>query len=334
MGRMKTMTPMIPTVSRQTWIDVLKGMGILAVVVGHITFNKTLVALIFMFHMPLFFLAGGWLHDPAVAPRAYLRSKARSLLLPYACYLVILWPLELAMSVPEGQWSWQQLAVPMLFGGRMLTGAAGVLWFVTCYFLTQQLAHALLRRFTLAQCGVIACALLAVAYGAAYLFPGWSLPWAADVLLFALPLYLAGYAARGVALPRWSVLWLLLAAGAVALNLAGVANTLDMRAGQYGVPLLTLASAVAVVALLAVAAQWIAATAAARVFTALGAASMTIMFLHQLVQLAIAKQLGIMQAGPRIAGALAVCYLAHRLLNAWPGAARLFLGRRSQGVAA
>jgi hypothetical protein len=52
------------------------------------------------------------------------------------------------------------------------------------------------------------------------------------------------------------------------------------------------------------------------------------------VQLAIAKQLGIMQAGPRIAGALVLCYLAHLVLSGWPAGARLFLGRRSQQVAA
>lgn len=323
---------------RQTWIDVLKGIGILAVVVGHITFNKSAVALIFMFHMPLFFLAGGWLHDAGAPQRAFAQSKARALLLPYVCYLLILWPLELMMSVPAGAaggpWTWSLLVEPMLLGGRWLNGAAGVLWFVTCYFLTQQLVHFLLRRFTLAVCGALGAAMLGVAYLAAWIWPGWALPWAANVVLFAAPLYLIGYCARHVELRRWTVLWLLLALGAVALNLAGVPNTLDLKFGVYGLPLVTLASALAVVALLAVVAQRIEANVAGRVLAALGAASMTIMFLHQLVQLTIAKQLGVMQAGPRIAGALVVCYLVHKLLGSWPAAARLFLGRRSQVVAA
>lgn len=308
---------------RQAWIDVLKGIGILAVVVGHITYNRALVAQIFMFHMPLFFLAGGWLHDAAVPQRAFLLAKARSLLLPYACFVLILWPLELLMSAPAIGWT--MLAEPMLLGGRLLTGAAGVLWFVTCYFLTQQLVHFLLRRCALPVCVAIAALMLA----GAYLLPAWPLPWCADVVLFAAPLYLIGYAARGVRLDRWTALWLLLAVGAVLLNVAGFANTLDLKAGAYGLPLVTLASALAVVALLAVLAQWIEAGVAGRVLAAIGAASMTIMFLHQLVQLAIAKQLGVMQAGPRIAGALLVCYLVHLLLNGWPAGARLFLGRRA-----
>lgn len=308
---------------RQAWIDVLKGIGILAVVVGHITYNRALVAQIFMFHMPLFFLAGGWLHDTRAPQLAYLKAKARSLLLPYACFVIILWPLELLMSVPAIDWS--MLAVPMLLGGRMLTGAAGVLWFVTCYFLTQQLVHLLLRRFTLPVCGAIAAAMLACAY----LSTGWPLPWCADVVLFAAPLYLIGYAARGLELKRWTILWLLLAVGAVLLNVAGFANTFDLKAAAYGLPVVTLSSALAVVALLAVLAQRIEAGLAGRALAAVGGASMTIMFLHQLVQLAIAKQLGVSQAAPRIAGALVVCYLVHLVLNGWPAGARLFLGRKA-----
>lgn len=325
---MRTMTQATNKPARQAWIDVLKGIGILAVVIGHITFNRALVAQIFMFHMPLFFLAGGWLHDAAAPQGAYLKSKARSLLLPYACFVLILWPLELLMSVPAASIGWTMLAMPMLLGGRMLTGAAGVLWFVTCYFLTQQLVHFLLRRFALPLCGAIGAAMLCCAYLLAWLFPGWSLPWSADVVLFAAPLYLIGYAARDLALARWTALWLALALGAVLLNVAGFANTLDLKAGVYGLPLVTLASALAVVALLAVLAQRIAANVAGRVLAALGGASMTIMFVHQLVQLAMAKQLGVMQAAPRIAGALVVCYLLHMLLNGWPAGARLFLGRR------
>ncbi|UUZ49866.1 glycosyltransferase family 2 protein [Massilia sp. B-10] len=54
-------------------------------------------------------------------------------------------------------------------------------------------------------------------------------------------------------------------------------------------------------------------------FAKLGAASLTILAVHQLVQLFIAKELGIMQAGPRIVGALVVSYGVHLLLDAWLG---------------
>ncbi len=311
----------------------LKGIGIVAVVIGHVTYNRALVAQIFMFHMPLFFLVGGWLHDAATPQRAYLKAKARSLLVPYACFLVILWPLELLLAVPDqaagGRWTWPLLVEPMLFGGRLLTGFAGVLWFVTCYFLTQQLVHFLLRRCRPPVCAALAGAMLA----AAWLAPGWSLPWGAQAVLFSAPLYLIGYAARGIDLSRWTPMWLMLTLAALLLNVAGAANSFDLKSGNYGLPVVTLASALAAVALLAVLARRIHASMAGRVLAALGGASMTIMFLHQLVQLTMAKKLGVTQAAPRIAAALLLGYLAHLLLAASPLAARLFLGRRPDRVA-
>lgn len=323
--------------TREPWIDVLKGMGIVAVVVGHVTFNRALVTQIFMFHMPLFFALGGWLHDAARPQRDYAVAKARSLLVPYACFLVLLWPLELLFAVPRdavgGRWTWALLGEPMLWGGRMLTGFAGVFWFVTCYFLTQQLAHCMLRRLSPRARAGVAAAMLALAYALARAWPRWTLPWSAEVVLFGAPVYLIGHAARRVRLERWTAPLLLVVASALLLNVVGAGNTLDLKAGDYGLPVVTLASALAVTALLAVLARRIHASLAGRALAALGAASMTIMFLHQFVQLMVAKQFGVMQAPARIVAALAVCLLAHQLLKASPLSARLLLGRRPVPVA-
>jgi fucose 4-O-acetylase-like acetyltransferase len=317
--------------TREPWIDVLKGLGIVAVVVGHVTFNHALVTQIFMFHMPLFFALGGWLHDSARPQHAFALAKARSLLVPYACFLLVLWPLELLFAVPldavGGRWSWALLGEPMLFGGRMLSGFAGVFWFVTCYFLTQQLVHCMLRRLTPRACAAVAATMLALAYLVASAWPQWTLPWSAEVVLFGAPVYLIGHAARGLPLERWTAPLLLAVAGALLLNVVGAGNTLDLKAGHYGLPLVTLASALAVTALLAVLARRIHASLAGRALAALGAASMTIMFLHQFVQLMVAKQFGVMQASVRIVAALAVCLLAHQVIKASPLAARLLLGR-------
>lgn len=323
--------------TREPWIDVVKGIGIVAVVVAHITFRRSLVTQLYMFHMPLFFLLGGALHDTSVPQRAFLAAKARSLLVPYACFLAVLWPLELLYAVPAdaagGRWTWALLGAPMLYGGRLLTGFAGVFWFVSCYFLTQQLAHAMLRHLARRACALAAAALLALAYALAWAWPHWSLPWSAEAVLFCAPIYLIGYAARGYALARWTPACLLVAACALLLNVVGAGNTLDIKAGDYGLPLVTLASALAVAALLAVLARALQANVAGRVLAALGGASMTIMFLHQFVQLIVAKQFGVLQAPARIAAALVVCYLAHQLLTASPLAARLLLGRRRAPLA-
>ncbi len=330
-----------PEMKRQIWIDVLKGMGIVLVVVGHVTHNDLLAKMIFMFHMPLFFLIGGWLHNTNTPERAYLKSKAFSLLVPYFSFLVILWPLELLVSMPEQRWTGASILTglikPMLVGGPLLTGFAAVFWFVTCYFLTQQLVHFLLRRYTMAQCALIFALMLVCAYLNAALLRQWFLPWSANAVLIAAPIYFIGYRARYWArsrgnageLAKFMPVFAVVALIAVALNVLGYHNVFDIKAGDYGFPVVTLVSALACVALLAVIAQRLQASMVGRCLAGLGAASMTIMFLHQFVQLMMTKKLGIGQAEPRILVALLLCYLLHRLLNMSPLTARFFLGSQA-----
>ncbi|MGV8892533.1 MAG: acyltransferase family protein [Burkholderiaceae bacterium] len=323
---------------RQISVDVLKGMGIIIVVVGHITYNELLFKTIFMFHMPLFFLLGGWLHNINTPQRIYLQSKMRSLLLPYLSFLVILWPLELLVAFPDQPWTsaWMrtELIKPMLVGGQLLTGFTAVFWFVTCYFLTQQLMHFLLRRYSLQRCALMCSVMLVLAYLNAALLRSWWLPWSANVVLIAAPFYCVGYWARsrslagGVAndVARYLPAFVAMALAAVALIVLGYHNNFDMKAVDYGFPVVTFVSALASVTVLAVIAQRLQSNILGRGLAAIGGASMTIMFLHQFVQLMMGKKLGIEQALPRIVAALVVCYLVHELLKKSPLMARFFLG--------
>lgn len=45
--------------SRLSWLDIMKGIGII-LVVGHISSNKIIFNWLYSFHMPLFFFAAGW----------------------------------------------------------------------------------------------------------------------------------------------------------------------------------------------------------------------------------------------------------------------------------
>ncbi len=319
---------------RQRWIDVLKGLGIISVVVGHITYNQLLVKTIFMFHMPLFFLLGGWLHNTDIPQRAYLKAKTLSLLVPYLSFLVILWPLELMIAFPDqpwtGAWIFTALIKPMFVGGQLLTGFAAVFWFVTCYFLTQQLMHFLLRRYALPRCALMCGVMLMCAYLNALLLPQWWLPWSANIVLIAAPIYFIGYWARcrdiAGEISRFMPVFALVALTAVALNVFGIRNSFDMKQVDYGIPVVTLVSAIAWAAVLAVMARRLQSNTVGRGLAAIGGASMTIMFLHQFVQLMMAKKFGIPQALPRVVVALLACYLMHELLKTSPVIARFFLG--------
>lgn len=331
-----------PRSPREPWIDTLRGIGIVAVAAGHVVSGPALVAAIFLFHMPLFFLIGGWLHRTDESPGDYFRSRAFSLLLPYGCYLLILWPLELLAAFPDqawtGAWLLRALVKPMLLGGPLLKGYAAVFWFVTCYFLTQQLIHHLLRNYSPRACAFILAAMLAAAYGQAALMPRAWLPWSMHTVLFAAPIYFIGHCIRGQDFRRliapWP-LWLAAGVGAMALAVLQPGNTLDMKYAVYGVPLLTLVSSLIVTGLLARCALLLhkvhlgAAMILAAGLSSLGRASMTIMFLHQPVQLALWKLCGVAAEMPRIAAALLLPYLLHQGLERLAIGRRLLLGRRA-----
>ena len=57
--RMKTKEKYIMEKERLSWLDVLKGIGIILVVMGHIYSNSIIFNWLYSFHMPLFFFAAG-----------------------------------------------------------------------------------------------------------------------------------------------------------------------------------------------------------------------------------------------------------------------------------
>ena len=69
--------------------DCLRGILILLVVIGHSRID-TLHDIIFLFHMPLFFiLSGFFLQKEKVISRLYLKNKTVTLLVPYFIYLLL-----------------------------------------------------------------------------------------------------------------------------------------------------------------------------------------------------------------------------------------------------
>lgn len=73
---------------RNNAIDILKGIGILLVVIGHSGCPSTLRILIYMIHMPLFFLASGYFLNVErfADTHNYIKGKIKSLYLPFQKY--------------------------------------------------------------------------------------------------------------------------------------------------------------------------------------------------------------------------------------------------------
>ncbi|MBE3584443.1 MAG: acyltransferase family protein [Limnochordaceae bacterium] len=205
--------------TRELWIDIAKGVGILAVIVGHSGVDA-ISHYLYWFHMPLFFAISGYLFNgwstastttptsPLAVPSSFphtptiwgwLRHRAQRLLIPYAGFMALLTLMRYAL-LPGMHWSSLPAELPyLLAGGRFLTGMYGAVWFVTTLFVTQVLFGLLLRfcprRWQ--QLTFIGVAYL-LAHAEALFWHGPRIPWNADVALLALTYYAVGFYARQI----------------------------------------------------------------------------------------------------------------------------------------
>lgn len=303
------------------WVDVAKGLGIVAVVFGHVV-PGAVADVLYIFHMPLFFAISGYLFRPRTDPRQFLQDRALHLLVPYGCFLLLLFVPTALPRAFHGEGV--SALMPALVGGRWLAGPTTPFWFITCLFLVQVLMNPLLRRFTPGQVGGWMGLSLLAAWAHARWWPGLWLPWNADVVLMAGPFFLAGHLLRRHEVRLavgWPVSWVV-AALAVALQWQSGLNTFDMKHARYGLPVITFVSALALIHLTVLATRWMARVPGPVMpLIRLGQASMMIMFLHQPVQLVLQRWPLTAAPATRMVGALLLPWLA------WEVVRRHALGR-------
>ena len=127
-----------------TYVDQVKGIGIIAVVMLHSGLtNQFMAACISAFIMPLFFMTSGILlqHTQVIdkSRSAFYCKRAKSLLIPY----VIFGMLYFLMGAVRGY------TIPELFGiffENVTLFGNSVLWFLPCLFMAQVIVYEVYRR--------------------------------------------------------------------------------------------------------------------------------------------------------------------------------------------
>lgn len=74
---------------RDNTFDVMKGIAIIAMVLGHTHIPKYASDFIFVWHMPLFFIVSGYFYKPYPIP-LYIQKNSRQLLLPYVLTSIVM----------------------------------------------------------------------------------------------------------------------------------------------------------------------------------------------------------------------------------------------------
>lgn len=128
---------------RERWIDNIKGVLIILVVLGHILpapYNvlSTPASYIFLFHMPAFFMISGYLATPR--KRSLVSSiwrKARRILGPYFFYLILIAGTQVLIMYIRmpAIYILKENMIHLFRGGQGLNNFyCGALWFLTCLF--------------------------------------------------------------------------------------------------------------------------------------------------------------------------------------------------------
>jgi fucose 4-O-acetylase-like acetyltransferase len=277
---------------RIAWLDVAKGIGIALVVSAHVLRETTFGWMIFLFHMPLFFMLSGMVqYRQDLTP--LLVKKARSLLIPYATYVTLLSaPFLILGAIGHPLAFWDVRLFDVLWGGQRLNGPLGVVWFVTALFLAQLIYAVILRLFATGRSPyTIAVVGMLVALGYAI---G---PTHADTPLNVAAVPMAvGFVWAGHILRELRAGWLTMLVGG-AIGLAALATGIalswpldfDMKPLLFGTPGISFLIATGLSLLVMAFAMAISLTPAQKFLSYLGQASLTIMFLHQLVHLTMRR---------------------------------------------
>jgi len=140
---------------RLDYLDVAKGIGIILVIIGHMPMSIVYIP-IYSFHMPLFFIIGGYLMDNSIK-KNFILSKVRGLLVPYVftifCLIIIsifdnIWNASSIHIIPDIL----RLIYTALYGSGLdytypfYIPSVGSIWFLWAMFFATIIYHRIMNE--------------------------------------------------------------------------------------------------------------------------------------------------------------------------------------------
>jgi len=306
------------------WIDIMKGLGMLAVVIGHIYVGE-ISRNIFIFHMPLFFFVSGYLFKPTFEYKNYFFKKVVHLLIPYFSFLIPLYITFTDFPSLDIKEILRYFSRPII-GGVMLNGYFGVFWFVTCLFLTQQIMNYLINKLNSKKLLLLILVILIVSYSNKYMFPQVWLPWNLNVVFHSIPIFYVGYIYKKRNFNINKIFLVLLGFLVILFSFAFPENVYDMKFAEYGIPIITFISSLILILIIKLISIELSNYKLSNyIFSEIGKASMVIMYLHMpiyiLTKSYFSKNLTIC-----FLTAIILTYIIHLVLSKFKFGKAFFLG--------
>ncbi len=123
---------------RISWLDVLKGICILFVIIGHIVSKNSLICIfIYSFHIPLFFVISGYLLRcrNVINNRQYTLKRAKKILYPYYTLSLLMLLIYSIYSLVFGI----ELNFVNFIVNILIMNGFFATWFLPCLFFSEQL---------------------------------------------------------------------------------------------------------------------------------------------------------------------------------------------------
>ena len=179
---------------RLSWLDVLKGIGIILVAIGHIYSNRTVFNWLYSFHMPLFFLAAGWVYKekPVLTD---IKRRIQTIVVPYFSFglLVLIYWQVIERRFRDSDMSFMDSLFGLFSGCYDNLDFNVHLWFLPCFFVTVVLFN-ILANLGGKKIAYIVAALMSLIY---VVLPMPELPWGINRVFKYIGFYAVGVLLAG-----------------------------------------------------------------------------------------------------------------------------------------
>lgn len=181
-------------IKRISWIDIAKCIGIILVLIGHVSKNKNIHTFIYSFHMPLFFIISGYLY---CYKDNYIKNKAIKILIPYLFFSVVSFTywyfIERNIRGQDINPITPLVNIILARGGDENYVYNVALWFLPCLFITEVICHILIKKVKNIKILSIFILTLSVIGYIYSLFDFIRLPFGIDIAFVSIGFYFIGY---------------------------------------------------------------------------------------------------------------------------------------------
>lgn len=123
--------------SRDSSLDILKGIGIFTMVLAHCNMGELFNEYVAGFHMQLFFWVSGVLFNQSkYSFRHFVKRKAKTLLIPYLTFAVItiMYCGIISLINNNNIYNFPDCLIGVIYSNRSIFPITGALWFLQCLF--------------------------------------------------------------------------------------------------------------------------------------------------------------------------------------------------------